>query len=195
MVLASLFGINDGNVLSPVQLLFVIFFIGIFPAIGLSTDSSEPGIMDIPPRDPNETVLNKSTIPRWFVFGSVQALVGLAPFVYPGDLSIGVQQALAFAVVAMSTILMAVSLRRDVIPAWQGPYFPFFAWMAIPSFVTWLAIEWPLFQELIGTTGLNGQQWASAIVLALAPSIVIEADKALRVYRRGTQLKSQETAA
>ncbi len=195
MVLASLFGINDGNVLSPVQLLFVIFFIGIFPAIGLSTDSSEPGIMDIPPRDPNETVLNKNTIPRWFVFGLVQALMGLAPFVYPGDLSIDVLQTMAFAVIAVSTILMAVSLRRDVIPAWRGPYFPFFAWMAIPSIVTWLAIEWPMFQNLIGTTSLNGQQWASAIVLALAPSIVIEADKVLRAHLRITQLKSQESAA
>ncbi len=67
--------------------------------------------------------------------------------------------------------------------------------MAIPTFVTWLAIEWPLFQDLIGTTGLDGQQWASAIVLALAPSIVIEADKALRAHRRSTQLKSQEIAA
>lgn len=118
MVLASLFGINDGNVLSPVQLLFVTFFIGIFPAIGISIDSSEPGIMDLPPRDPDETILNRRTTPRWFVFGLVQAL--------------------------------------------------------------------------IKTTSLSGQQWASVVVLALVPSMVIEAEKALRAYRQAARLPAHE---
>jgi Ca2+-transporting ATPase len=184
MVLASLFGINNGNVLSPVQLLFVTFFIGIFPAIGISTDSSERGIMDLPPRDPNETILNRRTFPRWFGFGLIQALVGLAPFVYPGELSVEVKQTLTFAIVAVSTILMAVSLRRDVIPGWHGPYFPFFKWMGIPALVTWLAIEWPLFQELVKTASLNGEQWAGALALALVPSILIETEKAFRASRR-----------
>ncbi len=192
MVLASLFGINDGNVLSPVQLLFVTFFIGLFPAIGISIDSCEPGIMDLPPRDPGETILNRSTAPRWFAFGLVQALVGLAPFVYPSDLPVAVQQTQAFAIVAMSTILMAVSLRRDVIPGWLGPYFPFFKWMGIPALVTWLTIEWPLFQELIGTSDLSAQQWTGALVLALVPSLVIEMEKALRASRRATQAKADE---
>ena len=192
MVLASLFGINDGNVLSPVQLLFVTFFIGIFPAIGISTDSSEPGIMDIPPRAPDETILNTKTTPRWLVFGLSQALVGLTPFVYAGGLPVGVQQTLAFAIVAVSTILMAVSLRRDVIPGWHGPYFPFFKWMAIPGLVTWLAIEWPLLQELLVTTGLSGQQWGIAIALSFVPSILIETEKALRSYRRAAQQVSRE---
>ena len=185
MVLASLFGVNDGNVLSPVQLLFVTFFIGIFPAIGISTDSSEPGIMDLPPRDPSETILNRSTTPRWFAFGLVQALVGLAPFVFPAELPVEIRQTLAFAIVAVSTILMAVSLRRDVTPGWHGPYFPFFKWMGIPAVVTWLAIEWPLFQDLLKTTDLSGQQWASVLVLAFVPWIVIETEKALRASRRG----------
>jgi Ca2+-transporting ATPase len=184
MVLASLFGINDGNVLSPILLLFVTFFIGIFPAIGISTDSSEQGIMDLPPRDPNETILNRRTLPRWFGFGLVQALVGLAPFVYPGELPVEVKQTLTFAIVAVSTILMAVSLRRDVTPGWNGPYFPFFKWMGIPAFVTWLAIEWPLFQDLLGTTDLSGQQWASVLALSLVPSLVIETEKAVRASRR-----------
>jgi len=185
MVLASLFGVNDGNVLSPVQLLFVTFFIGIFPAIGISTDSCEPGIMDVPPRDPSEMFLNRSTTPRWFAFGLVQALVGLSPFAFPAELTVEVRQTLAFAVIAVSTILLAVPLRRDVIPGWHGPYFPFFKWMGIPAIVTWLAIEWPVLQDLLKTTDLNGQQWTSVLALALVPSIVIEIEKAWRAGRRG----------
>ncbi len=79
---------------------------------------------------------------------------------------------------------MAVSERRDVTPGWHGPYFPFFKWMGIPAVVTWLAIEWPLFQDLLKTTDLSGQQWASVLVLAFVPLIVIETEKALRARRR-----------
>ena len=67
---------------------------------------------------------------------------------------------------------MAVSLRRDVNPGWYAPYLPFFKWLAIPSFVNWPVIEWPLFGKLIGTTNLNAQQWASVLVLVLVPSLV-----------------------
>jgi ABC-type phosphate transport system permease subunit len=63
--------------------------------------------------------------------------------------------------------------------------------MGIPAFVTWLAIEWPLFQGLLGTADLSGVQWAGALALALVPSVVIETEKALRASRRGS--KASET--
>ncbi|MEI2716646.1 MAG: HAD-IC family P-type ATPase [Candidatus Nanopelagicales bacterium] len=57
MLLASALDVNAGQALTPVMLIFVTFLVGIFPAIGISTDSVEPGTMDKPPRDPNATIL------------------------------------------------------------------------------------------------------------------------------------------
>ena len=58
MLFGSLFNINSGSVLSAVQLLFVSFLIGLFPAIAISTDTAEPGLMQMAPRDPRIPIMN-----------------------------------------------------------------------------------------------------------------------------------------
>ena len=85
MLLASALNINAGQALTPVMLIFVTFLIGLFPAIGISTDSVEPGIMDLPPRDPTVTILNRTTTPRWLMYGFAQAVSILIPFFVLGD--------------------------------------------------------------------------------------------------------------
>jgi Ca2+-transporting ATPase len=179
-IIASLFGINDGNVMYPVQLLFVIFFIGMFPAVGISTDSVESGIMQLPPRDSDSTILNNTTILRWFVFGLIQAVIGISPYVFASDLPVSTQQTLTFAIMSVSTIFMAISLRRDLTPGWFGPYFPFLVCMLVPAIVTWLAVDWPLLQQLTHTTGLTGEQWGAVIGLSILPAIAIEFEKTHR---------------
>ncbi len=179
-IIANLFGINDGNVMYPVQLLFVIFFIGMFPAVGISTDTTESGIMQLPPRDPNSTILNKTTLLRWLVFGVIQAVIGISPYIFASDLPVSTQQTLTFAIMSVSTIFMAISLRRDLTPGWFGPYFPFLVWMLVPATVTWLAVDWPLLQQLTHTTGLTGEQWGAVIGVSILPAIVVEFEKTHR---------------
>jgi len=93
---------------------------------------------------------------------------------------VSTQQTLTFAIMSVSTIFMAISLRRDLTPGWFGPYFPFLVWMLVPAAVTWLAVQWPLLQELTHTTGLTGEQWGAVIGLSILPSIVIEFEKTHR---------------
>lgn len=180
MLLASILNINDGAVLSPVQLLFVSFLIGIFPALGISTDSVEPGIMDVPPRDPSVPIFNRRTAPRWLVYGLVQALVSLAPFLWVGELGVATAQSMAFSVLAISTVLMAISLRRNLVPGWEGPYLPYLLYMLAPVVLTVLAVETELFQRMLDTTSLTGSQWLAVVGLALAVPIVIEAVKGVQ---------------
>lgn len=182
MLIASAFNINDGNVLSAVQLLFVTFFIGLFPAIGISTDSVEPGIMDAPPRDPKVTLLNSSTLPRWLTFGVIQAIAAISAFLIARQTGADVTtaQTMTFAVVGWSMVFAAGSLRRDVIPIWQGPFLPYFLWLAIPFAATVLAVEWDEIQPLINTVGLTGSQWSIIFALALTSPLAIELDKWIR---------------
>ena len=184
MVLASALDINSGQALTPVMLIFVTFLIGLFPAIGISTDSTEPGTMDRPPRDPRIAILNRSTLPRWLLFGAVQAVAILIPYFVldsrTGDGGPGPAQTTAFAVAALSTILIAASVRRDLLPAWAGPYLPYYLWLLVPLILTWLAIETDAMNLILDSQPLTGGQWAVAGVLAFLPFIVIEADKAIR---------------
>lgn len=187
MLLASAVDINNGQALTPVMLIFTTFLIGIFPAIGISTDSTEPGIMDQPPRDPSVPILNRSTTPRWLVFGLVQALCILAPYLFLGartaDGINGQAQTTAFLVACLSTILIAAAVRRDLLGAWEGPYLPYWLWLLAPLVLSWLAVESELFNSLIGTVPLTSGQWLLAAGLALVVVLVIEVEKWLRRRR------------
>lgn len=185
MLLASAFNVNSGNALTAVQLIFVTFLTGLFPALAISTDAVEPGTMTSPPRDPAVPILNRTTLPRWLVFGLVQAVVGLAAFTIAdrNDWGVEVGQTMTFAVMGVSTVLLAAALRRDLTPGWFGPYSVYFGWLAVPMLLTWLAVDWDGMQPLLGTVALNGSQWAIAIGLSLIPAAVIEAEKALRRAR------------
>ena len=199
MLLASALDINDGQALTPVMLLFVSFLIGIFPAIGISTDTTEPGIMDQPPRDASIPILNRTTAPRWILFGLVQAVAILTPYLVlnaRGGAGVeGQPQTTAFLVAALSTILLAAAVRRDLTPVWAGPYFPYFWWLLAPLVLTWLAVETESFNQILGTVPLTGGQWALAACLAAALLVVIEVDKAIRRRaHHATAPQSQEGA-
>lgn len=196
MVLASALDINSGQALTPVMLIFVTFLIGLFPAIGISTDSTEPGTMDRPPRDPSITILNRATLPRWLLFGAAQGIVILIPYLIldarNGDGGPGPAQTTAFAVAALSTILIAAAVRRDLLPAWSGPYLPYYLWLLVPLVLTWLAIETEALNLILESQPLTGGQWAVAAALALVPFLVIEADKAVRRRRRSDRNTTEE---
>ncbi len=184
MLLGSILNLNSGSVLTPLQLLFVSFLIGLFPALGISTDSTEPGIMAAPPRDPGVTILNSTTAPRWLAFGLVQSAVCLLPFVWQQDLGAQRTQTMTFAILAISTVFLAISARRDLLPATAGPYYPYFVWMAVPAALTLMAVEMPFFQRMLDTASLTGSNWLAVLGLALVVPAVMEASKAFRRWRR-----------
>jgi len=185
MLFASALNVNSGNALTAVQLLFVTFLIGLFPAIAISTDTVEPGIMDRPPRDPRIPILNSSTLPRWLIFGVVQAAVGISAFWVAQGLGYATEtaQTMTFAVMGWSTVLMAAALRRDTLPLWVGPYLPYYLWLAVPFVSTWLAVDWEVLQPMLGTVALDGGTWGIVLGLALVPTVVIEVEKWLRRLR------------
>jgi Ca2+-transporting ATPase len=185
MLGASLLNINDGAVLTAVQLLFVSFLIGLFPAIALSTDSAEPGLMDLPPRDPNVAILNGRTAPVWLAVGITQAVASLLPFAWQDLLGTPTAQTMTFGILALSTIWLAASMRRALSPIWAGPFAPFWLWMAIPLLLSVLAVELPFLQELLLTTSLTGLQWGAVALLSLAVPVVSETAKAFQRKRVG----------
>jgi len=128
-------------------------------------------------------ILNRRTAPRWLLFGLVQSIVSLLPFAWVDMLGVPAAQSMTFGVLAISTIFLAISLRRDVIPGWEGPYLPYWLWMLVPATLTVLAIELPLFQRMLLTTSLTGSQWLAVWAIALIVPVVMEIEKAIRRAR------------
>jgi magnesium-transporting ATPase (P-type) len=78
MVYATIFNINGGVALFPLQLLFCKFFVVITVVIGFIVDVPDPGVMQRPPRKPGTKIVNRPQIIRWIVTGFVLAITALA---------------------------------------------------------------------------------------------------------------------
>jgi Ca2+-transporting ATPase len=68
-------GVNDAPALLPLQILYLNAINDAFPALALGLGEAEEGIMDRPPRDPEEPILTRR---HWFALGAYGALIAAA---------------------------------------------------------------------------------------------------------------------
>ncbi|QIG38460.1 cation-translocating P-type ATPase [Microbacterium sp. 4R-513] len=186
-LVASLFDINSGVPLQPIMILFLNFFVSIFPVIVILLDPVPDGIMLKPPRDPKKTIANRGAVVLWFVYGGLLFLMTLVPLLlYPDLLSPtepSVPVTMTFVVAAFGAILGGLAMRRDPEPGLEPPILSAIKWLSIPIALTVAAVELPFLQNLILTTSLNGEQWLIAIGLSLVVPLFVEVEKWIRRRR------------
>ena len=74
MLLATIFNINGGVALFPMQLLFCKFFVVVTVVVGFIVDVPDPGVMDLPPRKPGTRIVNRPQVVRWAISGFLVAV-------------------------------------------------------------------------------------------------------------------------
>lgn len=184
-IAATLFAINQGIALTPGMLLFLNFLT--FPVLALMNDVAAPDLMARPPRRTDLAIFNRSTGPRWVVYGLVLAAASLAPLVLgpdaPSTSAPSASQTMAYAVLGLGTAISPLVMRRDPDPAWRGPFLPFL-WYVLASVGLVLAgTEVGFLQRWMDTQPLTGAQWLISLGLALAALGWVEVDKGLRRRR------------
>jgi Ca2+-transporting ATPase len=186
-LVASLFDINDGVPLTPIMILFLNFFVSIFPVVVILLDPVPDGIMLQPPRDPKKTIANGGAVTLWFVYGGVLFLMTLVPLLmFPDLLSStepNVPVTMTFVVAAFGAVLGGLAMRRDPESGLTAPILTAVKWLSIPLALTVAAVEIGFLQRLIGTTGLSGTEWLIAIGLAVVVPIFVELEKWIRRAR------------
>jgi Ca2+-transporting ATPase len=186
-VTATIFDINDGVALTPLMVLFLNFFIAIFPVIVIMVDPGDPDVMKRPPRDPKVPITNPAAITRWVLYGAVLFLAALVPLVFgPDTLSTDVPSAsmtMCFAVLGLGTVFSGLVMRRDPTSGLVPPILSAVKWLAIPAVLVVLATELPFLQRGLLTQPLSGLQWLACIGLALVLPVVVEVDKWVRRRR------------
>ena len=78
MVLATIFNINGGVALFPMQLLFCKFFVVVTVVIGFIADVPDPSVMQRPPRSPGTRIVTRPQVVRWLISGFIIAALALA---------------------------------------------------------------------------------------------------------------------
>ncbi|MGB9373377.1 MAG: cation-translocating P-type ATPase [Jiangellales bacterium] len=188
MIIATVFNINSGAALTPGMLLFVNFVIGVFPVLAIISDGVDPTIMDRPPRASDARVVNRGTVIRWATVGLVLAVSATIPLVLgPDEPSLdgpSVSMTMAFVVSALAALGLGWTARRDPGPSFDGPPFPYLAWITGGAALLVLSVELEAAQGWLQTTSLTGGQWVGAVVLALVAPAVAAVEKEVRRRRQ-----------
>ncbi|WP_039395017.1 cation-translocating P-type ATPase, partial [Microbacterium mangrovi] len=186
-LVASIFNINHGVPLTPIMVLFLNFFVAIFPVIVILLDPVPDGIMQRPPRDPKKTIANRAAVILWFVYGGLLFIVTLVPLlIHPDQLSstqANMPVTMAFVVAALGSIFGGLVMRRDPESGLSAPILSAVKWLSIPTLLTVVAVEVGFMQQLVGTVALSGSEWVTALGLALVVPVVIELIKWIRRAR------------
>jgi Ca2+-transporting ATPase len=191
MVYATIFNINHGIALFPLQLLFCKFFVVITVVIGFIADVPDPGVMQRPPRKPGTKMVNRPQLIRWFASGLIVSAIALAVLEWgpgkPSTTHASVNMTMAFAIISFSSVNLGLVMRREREPAWSRPVFPYLGWIILGWTLTWAAVELGMFQRLLNTQSLTGGQWLAVLGLSLVMPLAVGVDKAVALRRqRGT---------
>jgi Ca2+-transporting ATPase len=187
MLLATIFDINGGVALFPMQLLFAKFFVVVTVVVGLIADVPDRGVMDRPPRAPGSKIASPSQAVRWAIAGLLVAGPALAVLQWgPDEASTSdpsVAMTMAFGIVALAAVNVGLVLRREREPWWSAPLFPFLGWVLVGWGLTWAAIEVGMLQRLLDTVSLTGDQWLLVMGLSLVAPAFVAIDKAIQLRR------------
>ena len=191
-LVASIFDINGGVPLTPLMVLFLNFFITIFPVVVIMLDDVSADIMTQAPRDPTVTIARPAAVLQWLLYGGVMFLTTLVPLLlWPDQLSPTEPNApvtMAFVVSAFGSLLGGLAIRRDPASGLLPPILNAVKWLSIPAVLTVAVVEIGFLQRWLGTTSLDGDQWLTCLGLALLVPIVVEVDKWIRRRRAAARL-------
>jgi Ca2+-transporting ATPase len=187
-VTATLFNINSGVAMTPLMVLFLNFFVAIFPVVVIMLDPADPEIMNRPPRDPKVAITNQPAVVRWVAYGAVLFLMALIPLVLGPDEPFtdraSASMTMCYVVVGLGTIFSGVVMRRDPTSGLTPPILTAVKWSAIPAALLILSTELAFLQHGLLTQSLTGLQWLACIGLGLVMPLVVELDKWLRRRRQ-----------
>ena len=187
MLFATIFNINGGVALFPMQLLFCKFFVVVTVVIGFIADVPDPGVMQRPPRKPGTRIVTRPQIVRWVDQRLRRRGLALMVLAWgpdePSTTDPSASMTMAFAVVALSAVNLGVVMRREREPAWSSPIFPYLGWIILGWALTWAAVELNMLQRLLDTVSLTGGQWVVVLALSLIAPAFNAIDKAIHLRR------------
>ena len=116
-VAATAFNINDGVAMTPLMVLYLLFFVTVAGVIVIAVDPGDPDVMSRPPRDPKLPIANRAAITSWVIYAAVLFVAAFLPLVIgPDEPKVNepsVSLTMTFAVMGFGTIFNALANRRD----------------------------------------------------------------------------------
>jgi magnesium-transporting ATPase (P-type) len=158
--------------------------------VALAFEKGEPGLLDQPPRDPSEGVINREVLVRlaWVSVLITTATMGVFYLMLQQDVSMEVARSVAMTQMVMFQffhVFNSRSMTRSIfqVPLSANPFLAVSLSVAVLAHIG--ALHLPFMQLLFHTTPLSLGQWALVVGVGSVVVVAAEIDKAL-LRRRDT---------
>ena len=173
----------------PVHLLFINLLTDSLPAIAIGMEPARRGLLSQKPRDPKEPILNRSLLSRIGVQGLLIAIATMAAFYlgYGPTKDAAMASTMAFATLTLARLFHgfncrgAESLFRLKLTTNPASILAFFAGLVLLALVLFVPGLTSLFMV---APGFGAAQLGKVVLLALAPTVVIQLYKLLTDHKR-----------
>ena len=78
---ATAFDVNQGVALTPLMVLYLLFFATAAGVVVIAVDPGDPDVMHRPPRDPALPITNRGAVLLWLLYGAVLFVAAFIPLV------------------------------------------------------------------------------------------------------------------
>ncbi|WP_062211828.1 cation-translocating P-type ATPase [Demequina oxidasica] len=177
----SIFNINQGVALTPLQVLVLNFAITIFSVMTIMMDKPPTGLMSRPPRDTSDGIASTKAMRRWGLYGGVLFIMSFLPILfgqqYLEPAAASVPMTMTFVIVGFGTSATALALRRDPEPGITAPIAGAAKILMWPVLIIVLSTELPFMSDWLQLTPLSLVQWLACIGATAVTVAAIETDK------------------
>ncbi|CAH1706083.1 Calcium-transporting ATPase 1 [Lactobacillus delbrueckii subsp. delbrueckii] len=165
-----------------VQLLFINLVTDSLPALAIGMEPGANDILNRPPRDPKEGILNKQMVTRVAVQGALIAVSVIAAFLIGLKTSSAVACTMAFSTLTFARLFHGFNCRSEhsiFKIGFKNNWYSLAAFVA-GSLLLSLILFVPSLHSLFTVTPLAGGQVGMIALLAFLPTVVIQAVKVIR---------------
>lgn len=165
-----------------VQLLFINLVTDSLPALAIGMEPGANDILNRPPRDPKEGILNKQMVTKVAVQGALIAVSVIAAFLIGLKTSSAVACTMAFSTLTFARLFHGFNCRSEhsiFKIGFKNNWYSLAAFVA-GSLLLSLILFVPSLHSLFTVTPLAGGQVGMIALLAFLPTVVIQAVKVIR---------------
>ncbi|MCX6818733.1 MAG: cation-translocating P-type ATPase [Candidatus Aenigmarchaeota archaeon] len=165
--------------LLPLQILWMNLLTDSLPALALGVELKDPDIMQKGPRNPKEKILTKNSV-YFLLFISIMVAIGtLSLFYYNLDQGIDKARTVAFTVLVMSQLFIALSMRSEKLIAKIGLFSNKKLIMAIlvSTLLQLVVIYLPVLSHAFGTVSLGLIDWTEILAVSVIIFVILEVKK------------------
>ncbi len=183
--LATMFGWKSP--LTAIQLLWLNLVTDGAPALALGLEKGDPDLMEQPPRDPDEPILNRFMLTGITIQTIAITVVTLGAYWVGLTRFPEMASTMAFVTLSISELLRAFTARSERVPILKVGLFTnkVMNWAILSSLILLLGVVYvPFLQGIFNTIPLGWVQWQIIFPLLLVPSIAAELTKVLLKNRQ-----------